>query len=126
MIAQAEQAIYEALSGAEGLSGGVYCGLAPEGAARPYAVFRLASTEAYACGANIIGNNYLYAVESYADGESFPHDQAAVIETALSGYDEMIGELRISITNIRDLAIADQLNGREIRRSGGIYRVIVR
>ena len=125
MIAQAEQALYEALSGA-GLTGTIHSALAPEGAARPYTVFRLAATESYSCGTSVIGNVYQFAIESYVDGESFPHDQAALIETALSGYDEMIGDLRVSITKSRDLAIADQLNGKEIRRSGGMYRVIVR
>lgn len=126
MIAAVEQCLYERLSAASGLNGGVYAGLAPEGQVRPYTLFTQASTDTYRCGDTVIGNIYQYAVEHYQDGESFPHDQAAIIESSLAGWDGLVGDIRISIVKLRDLSFTDSFNGREIRRSGGMYRVIAR
>jgi hypothetical protein len=105
----------------------VYIGMAAEAAPKPYVLAQLATSQDFTCqDVNRMGATFQYLIEVYANGESFPHDLAAEVDEALQGYKSVIStDYNVVIHRVRPTALADQYNGREIRRSGGIYRVTV-
>lgn len=132
-LAAAETAIYNAISNHPVMAeiNGIYSGMAPEDAVQPYVLVQLATAQDYNCesSGDVQLTAFQYLVEVCAAGESFPHEIAAKVNEALQGCRETItigGESHsVNIHRLRPVALAEQYNGREIRRSGAIYRVSV-
>jgi hypothetical protein len=132
MLSALEEAIYDVLSNStditEVVDDRIYAGYAPEGAAMPYIVFNYVTGEDWLCGGgnNRVGTVARYLIEAYQQGESFPHQLAELIDEALNGGQWTDGDVIVDFYRLRPFSQPDNTDGREFRRSGGFYELIVR
>lgn len=136
MIGVAETAIYSTLAGTSAITDivgtRIYSGMAKEGDARPCIIFNLigGSDWQHSGGNGVAGSVMRFAIEGYADGESYPHDLAAEIDQALTGQQIGVSDSATNWTvdfiRIRPISLAEHHSGKEIRRSGFVFEVIAR
>ena len=131
----AETVIFNLLSGSEEITDVVgdriFTGLGEEGAERPYILISEASANDVTCqSSNILGTRFAYFVECFVDGESFPHATAELIKQALhnttTDIDVDSSNIRVNINRIRPSKMPDQFQGKEVRRSGGLFETWTR
>ena len=69
---------------------------------------------------------YRYLIEAYAAGESFPHDIADLIDSTLNGATWTDAPHVVDFYRVRPFSASGDIDGREYRRSGGVYELIWR
>lgn len=126
-LAVAEFAIYSALTASDALESlPIRTGMAGEGGTRPCIVITLASSADVSCQTTRISSQYIYSIEAFRDGESFPHELADAIDVALQNVTVTTLTHTVIFERIRAIEMADHIAGKELRRSGGMYRATVR
>lgn len=104
-----------------------YVGYAPEQETKPFILAQYISAEDVNCGyGTVIGGFYRYLIEVYAEGESFPYTESENIFELLDGLTDTVDGVSLIIRRERVSTTTEQYDGHEIRRAGGVYKIIAR
>lgn len=104
-----------------------YSGVAPEGAQKPFILAQFISSNDITCQwSTKMGVEMMYRIEVFKEGESFPFSESESVDELISGYSGVSNDCTVDIARDHVVSLHDSFDGHEIRRSGAVYKIIVR